>query len=64
MRVLLDTHIFIWYAKEQNKLSRNVLAVLSDYENERYSISIKSIMRHIPNLKSMKFRITMILPTT
>lgn len=24
MRVLLDTHIFIWYAKEQDKLSKDV----------------------------------------
>ena len=23
MRVLLDTHIFIWYAKEQDKLSND-----------------------------------------
>lgn len=36
MRVLLDTHIFIWYAKEQDKLSKDVLAILSDYENEVY----------------------------
>ena len=32
MRVLLDTHIFIWYAKEQDKLSNDVLTILSDYE--------------------------------
>ena len=36
MRVLLDTHIFIWYAKEQDKLSKDVLSILSDYENEVY----------------------------
>lgn len=28
MRVLLDTHIFIWYAKEQDKLSKDVLSIL------------------------------------
>jgi PIN domain nuclease of toxin-antitoxin system len=27
MRVLLDTHIFIWYAKEQEKLSKDVLTI-------------------------------------
>lgn len=36
MRVLLDTHIFIWYAKEQDKLTNDVLSILSDYENEVY----------------------------
>ena len=34
MRYLLDTHIFIWYAKEQSELSPNVAAILDDYENE------------------------------
>ena len=34
MRYLIDTHIFIWYAKEQHKLSRDVLAIFDDYEND------------------------------
>lgn len=33
MRYLVDTHIFIWYAKEQFKLSRDVRALFEDYEN-------------------------------
>ena len=33
MRYLIDTHIFVWYAKERYKLSKNVLAILTDYEN-------------------------------
>lgn len=34
MRYLLDTHIFIWYAKEQDKLTPDVAAIVFDYENE------------------------------
>ena len=45
MRVLLDTHIFIWYAKEQDKLSNNVLTILSDYENEVY-VSSETLKEH------------------
>jgi PIN domain nuclease of toxin-antitoxin system len=36
MRYLIDTHIFIWYAKEQYKLLPNVLDILNDWENEIY----------------------------
>ena len=34
MRYLLDTHIFIWYAKEQDNLSDDTIAILDDYESE------------------------------
>ena len=30
---LVDTHIFIWYAKEPYKLTRDVAALMDDYEN-------------------------------
>ena len=33
MRYMVDTHIFIWYAKEQYKLSSDVRALFEDYEN-------------------------------
>ena len=36
MRYLIDTHIFIWYAKERHKLSRDVLSILENYENQIY----------------------------
>lgn len=36
MRYLIDTHIFIWYAKERHKLSRDVLALIDDWENQIY----------------------------
>ena len=34
MRYLLDTHIFIWHAREQHKLSPNIRAIIDDYANE------------------------------
>jgi len=34
MRYLIDTHIFIWYAKEQENLSSDVLAILENWENQ------------------------------
>ena len=34
MRYLLDTHIFVWYAKEQESLSRDVTAILDDEDSE------------------------------
>ena len=34
MRYLIDTHIFIWYAKEQDNLTRDVATIVFDYENE------------------------------
>lgn len=36
MRYLIDTHIFIWYAKDQDNLSRDVKAIFEDYESELY----------------------------
>ena len=34
MRYLIDTHIFIWYAKEQENLTPYVLSILEDWENQ------------------------------
>ena len=34
MRILIDTHIFIWYSKVQSNLSRDVYAMLQDFEKE------------------------------
>ena len=36
MRYLIDTHIFIWFAKERENLTRDVLAILEDYDNQIY----------------------------
>lgn len=30
MRYLIDTHIFVWYAKEHYNLSKDVLAILTE----------------------------------
>lgn len=42
MRYLLDTHIFIWYAKEQDRLSKDTAAVVFNYENDLL-ISMESV---------------------
>ncbi|HZH29652.1 MAG TPA: type II toxin-antitoxin system VapC family toxin [Pyrinomonadaceae bacterium] len=34
MKLLLDTHTFIWWAGEPEKLSSNALALLEDEDNE------------------------------
>ena len=34
MRYIVDTHIFIWYAKEPENLSPSVDAILNDYDNQ------------------------------
>jgi len=34
MRIMIDTHIFIWYSKVQRNLSRDVYAMFQDYDNE------------------------------
>ena len=34
MRYLIDTHIFIWFAKEPENLSHDVYSLFEDYENE------------------------------
>ena len=39
MRYLIDTHIFIWFAKERENLTRDVLAILEDYDNQIYQSS-------------------------
>jgi PIN domain nuclease of toxin-antitoxin system len=46
MRYLIDTHIFIWYAKERENLSRDVLAILEDYENQIY-LSAESLREFV-----------------
>ena len=34
MRYLIDTHTFIWYAKEQENLSHDVMCILEDEDSE------------------------------
>ncbi len=46
MRYLIDTHIFIWYAKEQDYLTPEVLTILENWENQIYvsSETIKELV--------------------
>ena len=46
MRYLIDTHIFIWYLKERENLSRDVIAILEDYENQIY-LSAESLREFV-----------------
>ncbi len=41
MTLLLDTHIFIWWADEPEKLSANIVAALED-ENNTLILSVVS----------------------
>ncbi|HEX8072555.1 MAG TPA: hypothetical protein VF546_21585 [Pyrinomonadaceae bacterium] len=34
MRLLLDTHVFIWWADAPERLTRNALAALEDETND------------------------------
>jgi PIN domain nuclease of toxin-antitoxin system len=46
MRYLIDTNIFLFLIREQDKLSKDVKAILGDYENNIYisSESIKELI--------------------
>ena len=46
MRYLIDTHIFIWYLKERENLSRDVIAILEDYDNQIY-LSAESLREFV-----------------
>ena len=53
MRYLIDTHIFIWYAKEQDNLTRDVATIVFDYENELL-MSMESVKELILLYKKKK----------
>ena len=46
MRYLIDTHIFIWYLKERENLSRDVISILEDYDNQIY-LSAESLREFV-----------------
>lgn len=50
MKILLDTHIFLWFVSGDNRLSTEVRDAISDYENEVY-LSIISIWECIVKSK-------------
>lgn len=53
MRYLLDTHIFIWFAKEQDNLSADVMDILSNPESELL-MSIESVKELIVLYRTKK----------
>ncbi|MDY6901415.1 MAG: type II toxin-antitoxin system VapC family toxin, partial [Cyanobacteriota bacterium] len=50
MKILLDTHIFLWFVSGDNRLSTEVRDAISDYDNEVY-LSIISIWECIVKYK-------------
>lgn len=44
MKILLDTHIFLWYISGDSRLSRDVRDIIRDLDNQVYLsvVSIKS----------------------
>lgn len=54
MRFLIDTHIFIWYAKKRNRLSRNIIALMNDYNNQ-FFISAESLREFVQLWRSKSF---------
>lgn len=55
MRLLLDTHIWIWSYSEAHKLSSNVTREITNPENERY-LSAISIWETIVLLEKRRIR--------
>ncbi len=50
MKILLDTHIFLWFVNGDNRLSTEVRNAICDYDNEVY-LSIISIWECIVKYK-------------
>ncbi len=53
MRLLIDTHIFLWYAKKRDRLSRNVKALIEDLGNQVY-VSAESLREFVLLWKNKK----------
>ena len=51
MRFLADTNIFIYYATDQQRISRDVFALLTDYDNLIYisNESLRELIVHYNN---------------
>lgn len=57
MKLLLDTHAFIWWSSEPEKLSKKVLATIEDDENELI-LSVASIWEMQIKVQLGKLEIT------
>ncbi len=59
MKLLLDTHVFIWWFNEPEKLSKKVLAACEDNDNELI-LSVASVWEM--QIKSQLGKLTLTLP--
>lgn len=57
MKFLLDTHAFIWWSSEPEKLSKKILAAFEDTENE-LTLSVASIWEMQIKVQLGKLEIT------
>ncbi len=57
MKLLLDTHVFIWWFNEPEKLSKKVLAACEDNKNE-LTLSVASIWEMQIKVQLGKLRLT------
>lgn len=57
MKLLLDTHVFIWWFNEPEKLSKKVLAACEDNKNELI-LSVASIWEMQIKMQLGKLRLT------
>jgi PIN domain nuclease of toxin-antitoxin system len=58
MRLLLDTHVFIWWADQQDSLSATALSALKDEANELL-LSVASVWEMQIKLQLGKLRLSM-----
>lgn len=57
MRYLVDTQIFVWYSREKDRLSKDVLNILDDYGNlicvsSETLRELVTLWRHKPYIRS------------
>jgi PIN domain nuclease of toxin-antitoxin system len=57
VKLLLDTHVFIWWFNEPEKLSKKVLAACEDNKNE-LTLSVASIWEMQVKMQLGKLRLT------
>ena len=58
MRLLLDTHVFIWWADQQQSLSATVLSALKDEANE-LNLSVASVWEMQIKVQLGKLKLSM-----
>ncbi len=61
MKILLDTHIFLWMMDEPERLSSNAAALLRDFDNELF-LSVASVWEIQIKLNMRKLTLSQPLP--